>query len=252
MSKSSKERRKKMREQRRLEALSNTLKDASYPYKAYKSCHEMTEIYRNLWIGSIKDQFKLAMECNVLIPLDSIDGEIWDYGFNGEIHYWPITDFSVLPMRVLIKAVDDILNCLKQGKKVGIFCIGGHGRTGYITACVLGKLGIQDPIKYLRENYCEKAIESNSQVKQIAQFLHNDKLLDYVETDVFNDFYGGDWGGGYYGSNFWSSYYKNGYSCFGKVERKEDDTEIEEEVDLTQDSSEDFSRVNQFLLEGNS
>jgi len=65
-----------------------------------------------------------------------------------------------------------------SGKKVAIFCIGGHGRTGYFTSLLLGKLGIEDPIDYLRKNYCEKAVETNCQVEAIANFLDRPELIE--------------------------------------------------------------------------
>jgi len=58
-----------------------------------------------------------------------------------------------------------IYDCLQEGKKVHIGCLGGHGRTGTIMAALLAQnYGMKDSIKYIRENYCKKAVESPSQV----------------------------------------------------------------------------------------
>jgi hypothetical protein len=58
---------------------------------------------------------------------------------------------------------------IKAGKKLHAGCIGGHGRTGtFLAALVTHMTGIKDSITYVRENYCQKAVESSSQV----DFLH--------------------------------------------------------------------------------
>jgi hypothetical protein len=66
---------------------------------------------------------------------------------------------------------------LEFGLKVHCGCIGGHGRTGMFLAAlvahrrgileVLGQPvpeGFDDPIAYVRKNYCEKAVETDKQV----------------------------------------------------------------------------------------
>jgi len=115
---------------------------------------------------------------DVLIPLDSVHGSIWEDGYTGEIMYIPIEDYSVLPKWVEAEMVNKVLDLLMSGKKVAIFCIGGHGRTGYFTSLLLGKLGIKDPIDYLRKKYCEKAVEANCQVEAIANFLDRPELIE--------------------------------------------------------------------------
>lgn len=58
----------------------------------------------------------------------------------------------------------------KEGK-VGIYCQGGHGRTGTALA-ILGSLGgvipaKGDPVEWVRDRYCEKACESNDQMDYV-------------------------------------------------------------------------------------
>ena len=209
MSRKSKLRRKREREARFKRSSVEILKSASQiqenktePKKEStvtkfkpKICHEFKEIYPNFWLSSIRQAFELATFVDVLVPLDSLDGDVWKY-FDGEIHYWPICDMSVLPTKILDRAVNDIISCLKQGKKVGMFCLGGHGRTGYLAACVLGKLGIEDPIQRIHDNYCTHAIETLNQYKSIANYLNKPELVDHQddECDWYNGF------GGYYGA----------------------------------------------------
>lgn len=58
---------------------------------------------------------------------------------------------------------------IRAGKIIHAGCIGGHGRTGtYLAALVAHMLEIEDAITYVRQNYCQKAVESTSQV----EFLH--------------------------------------------------------------------------------
>jgi hypothetical protein len=58
-----------------------------------------------------------------------------------------------------------------KGKHVHIHCIGGHGRTGTIIACYIGKYtNIENPIEWVRENYCEKAIETTKQHNFIVSY----------------------------------------------------------------------------------
>ena len=233
-----------------------TFKNASYgTFKKLPPCHHDTQIYTNLYVGGIDDAYNMASYCDVLVPLDSLDGDIWNF-FNGEIHYWPITDMFVLPESILIRVIQDITDCLEAGKKVGIFCLGGHGRTGYIAGCVLGYLGVEDPIGYLRENYCKKAVETREQAVEIGKFIGNDELADkYFPKSkysyYYDDFY--SWG---YPTNL-HDYYYGGHSLFGDVKPTQglkcydydlDEEELEEIEKEYEDSFEDFHKVNEFLI----
>jgi len=145
-----------------------------------KDCHQgLTEIRKGLYCGSemnILSAMKTGRKLDVLVPLNSLEGSIWDYGFRGEILYYPIRDYGALPNQVLNELVTLIIDRIHLGKTVGVFCLGGHGRIGYVIAAVLGKMGITDPIAFLRGNYCRKAVESNEQVEQIAFFLDKPEL----------------------------------------------------------------------------
>jgi len=79
--------------------------------------------------------------------------------------YYPIKNMGV-PSDVddffdLVVYVAQVLN---SGAKVHIGCIGGHGRTGLLMAAVFAMAGMPDPIQYVRDNYCTKAVESQEQV----------------------------------------------------------------------------------------
>lgn len=94
--------------------------------------------------------------------------------FNSKIYYYFIPDMDI-PNNIneFKTALEEIINCvLKKNKSLHICCIGGHGRTGIVTACLLGMLGVKTPIKFIRKNYCEKAVESYEQEKFIFDFLN--------------------------------------------------------------------------------
>ena len=82
-----------------------------------------------------------------------------------------------MPDDVLARLVDEVLEARAAGHKVGVFCLGGHGRTGYVAAAVLGKLlPGEDPIAYLRRVYCQKAVESREQIEALVRFLGREDL----------------------------------------------------------------------------
>lgn len=171
-------------------------------------CHKVTEVVPNLFLGSYRQvkEMVLDKEVEVLVPLNDLDGSVWNYGFRGEILYYPIQDFGVLPDDVMDRLVGDVMKRIEEGKKVGMFCLGGHGRTGYAAACVLGALDYADPIRYLRDNYCGSAVESSSQVEHIADRLESPWFVDeYAPLEVE---YGYAYGmGAYLGTGgFFNSY----------------------------------------------
>lgn len=147
-------------------------------------CHEITQIVPGLFLSGHWDVFDMVKQgVNVLVPLSSLDGSIWDHGFRGEIMYCPIKDFGTLPDDVLDKLVTRICSCLDNGKKVGLFCGGGHGRTGYVAACVLARQGIAEPVEYLHEHYCRNAVETTEQFSAIAHFIDMEKQRSKITDE---------------------------------------------------------------------
>lgn len=62
------------------------------------------------------------------------------------------------------------LTLAREGKRVEVGCIGGHGRTGLMLAVLATIIqpDIADAVKYVRENYCPHAIESDLQEWYVA------------------------------------------------------------------------------------
>ena len=130
-----------------------------------------TEVAPGLILGRLAELDDiLEMRPDVLVPLARLEGDVWDRGFRGEILYCPVTDRGVLPDDVLDGLVESIMERLGSGKRVALFCIGGHGRTGYIGACVLYRLGHADPVAYLWKHYSVMAPESDAQFAAISRF----------------------------------------------------------------------------------
>ena len=130
------------------------------------------EIIPGLLLGGLRDVEAMVRQgADVLVPLAYLDADIWETGFRGEILYCPIEDMGVLPEDVLQRLVDRICVFLDEGRKVGLFCSAGQGRTGYIAACVLAQRGIKDPVTYVRRHYSNKAIESRAQELAVEQFV---------------------------------------------------------------------------------
>ncbi len=138
----------------------------------FYEAQQPVEIVSGLILGSLRAlNAMLEMKPDVLFPLDRLPGWVWDTDFRGEIVYYPIMDYCALPDDVLEQLVAAVLDRLQAGKRVAIFCIGGHGRTGYVAACVLHQLGKENPVAFLKQNYSPLAVESEEQELAIERFL---------------------------------------------------------------------------------
>jgi len=112
--------------------------------------------------------FPVTKDADVYVGLDfgMSPGKV-AYPWNpGEEFLFKIPDMGVPPDAAeFIKLIDWLAVQLTAQKKIHIGCIGGHGRTGMVLAALVKKvLGEADAITYVRKNYCEKAVESASQV----------------------------------------------------------------------------------------
>lgn len=102
-------------------------------------------------------------------------------GWEDVLVYIPWPDWGVIPMDLLARTVTEIHQALQDKKTVEIGCVGGHGRTGTLTAALVIKLmdmDSEEAITYVRENYCKKAVESKGQkdlLKAFADTLQEEK-----------------------------------------------------------------------------
>lgn len=60
-----------------------------------------------------------------------------------------------------------LLDQLRKGpaRKIAVYCVGGHGRTGTFVALLYSAMGKADVINLTRSVYCEKAVETEAQIE---------------------------------------------------------------------------------------
>ena len=90
----------------------------------------------------------------------------WDSPGLAYILYWPDRE---LPPESLwgatVHAIVDTYKKAQAGLMVDVGCIGAHGRTGTVLACmaVLDGMNYLEAIEFVREAHCSKAIETDEQ-----------------------------------------------------------------------------------------
>lgn len=89
--------------------------------------------------------------------------------------YLPWRDMSAPTLPQLKELTQWISELIDEGQKIEIACIGGHGRTGTLAAALLlhrhpDKLKANHAIEFVRDIYCDWAIESQAQVDILYKF----------------------------------------------------------------------------------
>jgi protein-tyrosine phosphatase len=96
----------------------------------------------------------------------------WDY----ELFDW--ADFGVpADVSALAAALRRLLDHARDGQRVEIGCLGGHGRTGTALGC-LAILAGEDPreaVTWVRRSYCAHAIETAEQEAFVTSFESNEE-----------------------------------------------------------------------------
>ena len=154
-----------------------------------KSCHSgLTEILPRVYVGRLRDIEDLAAKYQLdrVYALAGIDAVIWSSGWRGVIEAVPIADMGVLPRDLLDRTVQDILARARAGERVALGCVGGHGRTGYVAAALLGVADpSRDPIATVRTQYCPHAVESEAQITHLAEYLARDDLRQHAPAKTW-------------------------------------------------------------------
>lgn len=110
----------------------------------------------------------IIMDADIYIGFDSgFKPSRKSYPWNeGSEIYFPVMDFSVpKDPEEYKKLVEWTAKEIRKGKKIHAGCIGGHGRTGmFLSALVAHMTEEANPIKYVRDNYCDRVVEGVEQV----------------------------------------------------------------------------------------
>ncbi len=145
---------------------------------------DVCEIIPGFFIGSAADAEEMVRRgVDVIVQLAWEDESIREAGFRGLLHFAYIEDGGIITDSELYRLVEEICGQLNRGRKVGMYCAGGHGRTGYVAACVLAEKGIRDPIGYLRSHYSPKAVETEVQAAAVFRYVKMTRELEGLIAD---------------------------------------------------------------------
>lgn len=111
-----------------------------------------------------------------------------------------ITDMAAPSCTIEFQNLLDYLQAqLLLGKRVHIGCIGGHGRTGTVLAALYHQItGDTDAIQWVREHYCDRAVESTAQIDFLVK-QYGVSAIDATKT-IQHSNWTNDW------KNDWASW----------------------------------------------
>ena len=121
-------------------------------------------------IWNMKDM--LDRKPDTIVVLDRLPASVWDSGFEGEILYYPIEPFGVLPTKMLERLTGEIETRVRDGKRVAIFSREDCGRIGYVAACALFQLGVREPVYHIRRTWSAAALPVDAQESEVALFCY--------------------------------------------------------------------------------
>lgn len=103
--------------------------------------------------------FRVAVRAERITPLRDCD--VW----------LPIKDFQV-PANAgdVEEALVRAYRAALAGKTVYVGCMGGYGRTGLFLALLAKVAGIQNPVKWVRDTYNHRAVETKDQMRYVDEF----------------------------------------------------------------------------------
>lgn len=92
-------------------------------------------------------------------------------------YFEPITNFSVPSFNEMNNIVEFLYENSLKGN-ILVSCQAGHGRTGIVLSVWAGINGTENPIQYIRDLYCSKAVETLTQEMFVNIYLKYLKQLD--------------------------------------------------------------------------
>jgi len=153
----------------------------NHDYKGSKPCHETHPVLdigggKQIWGGSCG--YPTVDDADIYIGFDGgmkkrPSAYPWNDGHS--VHFSIPDGCPPQDIPEFKKMIEWVCVQVDLGRKVHCGCIGGHGRTGMFLSALVAhrgsKIGIEfpdgftdDPIAYVRKNYCDRAVESQSQV----------------------------------------------------------------------------------------
>jgi Swiss Army Knife protein, DSP-PTPase phosphatase domain len=96
---------------------------------------------------------------------------MWTPTWPSEHLDWP--DFGVPTQHVQADAaIERAWRKAQKGARVEVACIGGHGRSGTVLACmaVLAGIAPDEAVRWVRQAYCERAVQEPSQEYWMQRF----------------------------------------------------------------------------------
>jgi Protein-tyrosine phosphatase len=96
---------------------------------------------------------------------------MWTPAWSSVMLEWP--DFGVPRSSSIADAtIKDAFARAQAGERIEVACVGGHGRTGTVLACmaILAGVPISEAVPWLRSVYCPRAVQEPSQQYWIERF----------------------------------------------------------------------------------
>lgn len=107
---------------------------------------------------------------DIIVPLSIDQAMPLEFGVRYDVFAAPLPDFGGVD-RHWPEFVRALAEKIVGGKRVCMFCLGGHGRTGTLLASLVAVMESReetpDPIAAVRGRYCPHAVETKAQAKAV-------------------------------------------------------------------------------------
>jgi protein-tyrosine phosphatase len=145
-----------------------------YVYTSCAKSHPALNLGNGLSIYGGAAHSPVVGDADIYVSLDqghNKDSKAQPWNGGRQFIYFPINDMGAPSDAAEFKKMITWLAAqITAGRKAHVGCIGGHGRTGTLFAALVKEMtGNVNAIQYVREQYCEKAVESQSQVDFLAK-----------------------------------------------------------------------------------
>ena len=110
-------------------------------------------------------------------PAEAPDVGLWldeSWSAHGVVIDWPDGGVPRDP-DAAAAAIRRAFDAARRGERVEVGCVAGHGRTGTALACMAVLAGVpgEEAVEWVREHYCEKAVEPPYQEPWVRWFAEN-------------------------------------------------------------------------------